>query len=574
MAEKICLLIGSQAQRLALSGLIEDSVLPAPRDWDFVMDLDTAKATIGSIRECIVSLDVELADMDAYTARKFVIRLKSGVVVEIQLAEYERSWKLVPICRTLEIVDIEPNFIVGPVSIPTWQYLLHIKASHFFLPTNWRKSAIGVSSALAALRKTGAIGQLGRLLERSVKQFVSTRMIENYEVFRLIQQESEHPWPERQIFFDAAAADAALLRLAEVGCYKEKPLIGRSASGKCTLEPWSGFSMPENFAELFAAQKSQALSELIGTVCHLLYVAETPTSLLDRLRTRSRRLRADRKRFATEMWLLTLESIALHCVALPSAAYNGTFEHLTSEFLEITTGVYFAYRAHAGHVKYEAAKVYLNETSRRVLEEVGYFWADSSADQLFREEFLATYKGRDWSAFHSILFSNLDLVCSEHIAIPSWFDSLTAPLWSLLQSSPPPAAVSLPSELWMEIFNRTTDHLSLARLSATCRRARNSLRSDDEVWQRAFVRFFGIEDPRKPKDGTWDAAFRDFYLMWKKDFRAPAENCSHCGERHKKVTERDWQEKVQEWMWDWCVCPDCDAGSWRSCNAKRQFLLR
>lgn len=523
----------------------------------------------------LAHVDVLLGDLTEYRAgRKFVVRFKTGTVVEIQIMEFETSWneRTFPISTTLLAHPLSIDAALGvedqSVAVPTLDALLGLKRCHLNLPVRWRKNASQVAQILKLCNAAS--------LKPLDAEYLKLRMSENFEIYRMLQQ-------ERGIVdvvpsFDSSVTAAAQQAVISAG-YNEFPTFLKldSQSGPC-LDPWFMSRIElSSWASCSPDEKICGLSGLIGCVASLLYFSNPSELLIERLAMRSGKLWSSLNLFAQELWFLSLESLFTGRHILPDALSYYQPAHLSYELFLKTTAIYAFSRRPEDLDDYDLEEAKTKEgmdaSAKEVMEKLPGFWELGPTDD-FKSEFLDEFSRRDWVSYDA-LFSCLHLLF-DTTNIPKWFLTLCEPTWHQIVAKRNIAvssgAPTLPQELWSEIFNQVGDHVTFLRLSAVNKTTR-LVGASDALWASLEDRTLGSGTVFRLSGESWPKAFKRAIKRLDEEMKSPTTLCPTCGERHKKMTIEEWRNSNPEHAWDNCPCPECDAGSWGTCHYQSRFFF-
>jgi hypothetical protein len=122
------------------------------------------------------------------------------------------------------------------------------------------------------------------------------------------------------------------------------------------------------------------------------------------------------------------------------------------------------------------------------------------------------------------------------------------------------------------------DYVMLSKLCRVCR-SWNRYFSDNSKWKPLCDNFDEktqqlahkrINDKYVQHRGDWKIVFREMYEMMPTAHSMVY--CNHCRDIHSKRAGYDYS-KIEEEYWGHCACPECDAGSWRDCAQRSDFLF-
>jgi hypothetical protein len=574
------LLIGSRALRYQLQKKNNENpwienLSTQPKDWDLVMTLDDAASFVVNHLDGLVDLQFLLEDPNTYKSpEKIICRYKSGTVLEIEIAEYFESWSLVPIPRHEPVINVDEklDIAIDRVGITPWEVLLAIKYSHLFLPVHWKKSARQVAEILRICPLDRSVANSSKLAhpfqssEESAK-FIKMRQTENYRIFRTLRPNQRDrvmvPKMTRDQFNDVKNAlnavdwkfESSLLKPAAAG---EDSFVDCCSGLRFSRKSWSTASL---------AERTKAIVTLVVFALVNLYIVAPSETVLERLQS-NRGTWASSAEFSHAMWDLALESLCTSFLALPQR----TMTHLPASFFAATTGVYHCFAADIDPTIND--KPIAPKNLEGLVESLSGFWIDETnvKEGAWRKDFALEARAHDSPLMESIFFSLVELLDPK--IIPSCVQTLCGPLFDRITKPSSPGTSAIPQDIWNEIFSRLDDHLSIVSLSSVCKSAR-SYGNSDAVWEPFAKRIFadkcGKPNPKKPE--PWKTIFKNCYLVWREHTFSYKLACAHkCGGRHAKMTVAMWESTCDEDHWGRCVCSDCDAGSWSTCEYKDRFL--
>jgi hypothetical protein len=139
---------------------------------------------------------------------------------------------------------------------------------------------------------------------------------------------------------------------------------------------------------------------------------------------------------------------------------------------------------------------------------------------------------------------------------------------------------TLPDEIYTLILMET-DHKVLCNFGQVSKWAqavagRTWKQFTLRCWSRE--RLVGIKS-NASKQLTYREAFEEAWHLRVEEMQTPKFDCVHCKSKHDTITHEEWMaymDDPQDWEFKeyaelWCICPECDAGSWHSCD---QHLLQ
>ncbi len=120
------------------------------------------------------------------------------------------------------------------------------------------------------------------------------------------------------------------------------------------------------------------------------------------------------------------------------------------------------------------------------------------------------------------------------------------------------------------------DHVLLSKLCRVCK-SWNKYFSEDAKWEALCDRFdeqtkqLARENISSHQRCTWKLVFKNAVELMQTTHNM--QYCRHCRKLHPRVFSYDERNsKTDEAYWSLCVCPLCDAGSWRECPYYQDFF--